>query len=143
MSTYRMAGWLSLLLFGFFTWFSYSCCRGWPALFFFFFTGLGLYLILAAGSFDLDEQSLTHQSAFGRWRIGWNEIVSVEVGQVDGTIVLHGTDKRFILAPPGYWRGVDRKLVLDFVLAQLEARKVPMKTSRGAAYKIMRNTRVT
>jgi hypothetical protein len=99
-------------------------------------------MILGAGSFDIDGDGLTHRSAFGIWRIRWDEIASVEVGEAEGTFVLFGKDKRFVLSPPGWWASADKQAALAFVIKQIQTRKIPAQATRTAAYKIMKNTRV-
>lgn len=101
----------------------------------------GVYMALGAGNFDLDSNGLTHRSSFGTWHIRWEEITSVEIGEVEGTLVLHGGNKRFILSSPGGW-DAGKEEAFAFVIKQLEARDIPPKPSRTAAYKIMKNTRV-
>ena len=62
---------------------------------------------------------------------------------VDGTLVFHGSNKRFILAPPTGWAGPDKHNALDLVIEQLQSRNLSPKFSRTTAYKIMKNTRVS
>ena len=98
--------------------------------------------MLGAGSFDINGEGLFHKSSFGEWRILWSEISCVEVGEMDGTLVLHGDDKRFILSPPGWWSGADKNDAIAFVIKQLDVHNLTPKKSRTAAYKIMKNTRI-
>lgn len=143
MRSYRIVGWVCLA-------FGAICIGGalvfssqyWLALLFASFEVLGIYLVLGAGSFDIDTDGLTHRSSFGVWRISWEEISCIEVGEADGTLVLHGGNKRFVLSPPFCWSGPDKAAALDFIIQQIENRRLSTKTSRSAAYKIMKNTRV-
>lgn len=102
----------------------------------------GAYMALGSGSFDIDSNGLTHTSFFGTWHIRWAEISSVEIGEVEGTLVLHGSNKRFILSSPGGWDASVKEEAFAFVIKQFEARNIPPIPSRTAAYKIMKNTRV-
>jgi hypothetical protein len=102
----------------------------------------GVYMVLGSGSFDIDNDGLIHKSSFGTWKIRWDEISSVEIGEVEGTMVLHGSNKRFILSSPGGWDASVKDAAFAFVIKQLEARNIPPQPSGAAAYKIMKNTRV-
>jgi hypothetical protein len=102
----------------------------------------GAYMVLGSGSFDIDSEGLFHRSSFGAWQIRWNEISGVEVGAGEGTMVLHGNNKRFILSSPGGWDESVKDEAFAFVTRQLESREIPFKPSGVAAYKIMKNTRV-
>lgn len=103
----------------------------------------GAYMVLGAGSFDIDDQGILHRSSFGAWRIRWDEIVRVEVGAGEGTMVLHGDNKRFILSSPGGWDESVKEEAFAFVVRQLESRQIPFQPSGVAAYKVMKNTRVS
>jgi hypothetical protein len=140
--SYRIIGWVDFIV-------CITCAvmacwseQCWPAMGFAIFSVLGLYLALGAGNYDIDTNGITHKSSFGTWRIQWDEIASVEIGEVDGTLVFHGSNKRFILAPPTVWAGPDKHNALDLVIEQLESRNLSPKFSRTTAYKIMKNTRV-
>lgn len=102
----------------------------------------GVYMVLGSGSFDIDNEGLYHRSSLGAWKIRWDEIIRVEVGAGEGTMVLHGNDKRFILSSPGGWDESVKDAALAFLAKQLEARQIPYQVSGSAAYKIMKNTRV-
>ena len=69
----------------------------WAALGLAVFAVLGLYIVLGAGSVDIDGDRITHSSWFGTWQIRWDEINRAEVGEMDGTLVLMGIGKRFVL----------------------------------------------
>lgn len=142
MRSYRIVGWVTAA-------FGMLCAVGafmsgdyWIGAGFFVLVLVGLYMVLGAGSFDVGNDEVTHRSAFGAWRIRWDEIVSVEVGEADGTFVLMGKDKRFVLSPPGWWASPDKEAALSFVIKEIQTRKIPARATRTAAYKIMKNTRV-
>ena len=102
----------------------------------------GAYMVLGSGSFDIDSDGLFHRSSFGAWQIRWVEISRVEVGAGEGTMVLHGNNKRFILSSPGGWDESVKDEAFAFVTRQLKSRKIPFKPSGVAACKIMINTSV-
>ena len=85
-----------------------------PIAAFAFFVLLGVYLIISAGSFALDDECVSLQNAFGLFRMHWQEVRKVGVG-TQGTIVLHGNGKRFVLAPPSLWSGPDKPGIIFIV----------------------------
>ncbi len=101
----------------------------------------GLYMVLGAGRFDFDADGIRHQSQLGAWAIRWDDITHVEISEIDGTLVLAGGNKRFILSPAAWWTGSDSGSALEFVVQQLERRNLPPRPSRTATYKMMKNTR--
>lgn len=141
MSSYRVAGWACLVLFAVIAMAAYNSGARVPGICFLSFALLGLYMVLRAGSFQIDEERVVHQSAFGAWQLRWDEITHVEIGS-GGTLVLSGEEKRFVLSPPPWWRRTDRE-ALRYVLAQFETRKLEVRLSRTADYKIMKNTRIS
>lgn len=114
----------------------------WPAAASAFSELFGVYMVLGAGSFDINRDGLIHTSSFGTWQIRWEEITKVEVGEVEGTIVLHGSNKRFILSSPGGWDESIKDQALAFIFQQIATHEIPTYQSKNAAYKIMKNTRV-
>jgi hypothetical protein len=142
MRSYRIIGWGWLVLCAIGMIVAILSKRYWPAVGCAFSALFGAYMVLGSGSFDIDSDGLIHKSSFGTWQIRWDEISSVEIGEVEGTMVLHGSHKRFILSSPGGWDASVKDDALAFVIKQLEARNIPPQPSGTAAYKIMKNTRV-
>ncbi|MCM2315885.1 MAG: hypothetical protein NDJ92_12130 [Thermoanaerobaculia bacterium] len=142
MRTYRAVGLSCLVLFSFVGVATFDGEERWLSWLFAAFAVFGLYIALGAGSFDLDEREVRHQSVFGKWQMLWEEVVYVEIGVADGTLVLHGGAKRFILSPPSSWPRHVRIEAVRFVQQQVEKRNLPIQYTRSAAYKIMRGTRV-
>lgn len=142
MGSYRLIGWgwfafcvAGLLLTLWYELYSQAAVAAVAALF-------GAYMALNSGTFDIDNDGITRTSSFGRWRIRWDEITRVEIAEVEGTMVLHGDNKRFILSSPGGWDATVKDAAFAFVSGQLEARNLPPQPSGAAAYKFMKNTRI-
>lgn len=142
MRSYRIIGWAWLVFCTISMVAAFLSKLYWPAMGCALSSVFGVYMALGAGSFDINSNDLTHKSSFGTWQIRWDEISSVEIGEVEGTLVFHGSNKRFILSSPGGWDVSVKDEALAFVIKQLEARDISPKPSRSAAYKIMKNTRV-
>ncbi|HIJ89349.1 MAG: hypothetical protein OEV89_00635 [Desulfobulbaceae bacterium] len=142
MRSYRLLGWAWLVLCALGMIASFLDQLFLPAAGFALASLFGMHAVLNAGSFDIDMHGLTRTSSFGAWHIRWDEISRVEIGEVEGTLVLHGSNKRFILSSPGWWSAAEKDIAFDFVVKQLEARNIPPQPSRTAGYKIMKNTRV-
>lgn len=143
LKAYRIIGWVGLL---------FCLCGAIAALverefivsiFFATFSTLGLYIILGAGHYEFNDTKLTHHSYFGTWEILWSELSKVEIGEADGSLVLHGTNKRFTISPPNYWSGKDKNDALVFIFKKFEDLGLILQPSKSAAYKTMKNTRVS
>jgi len=142
MRSYRIIGWGWMALCSLGLIISLFTQQYWPAAGCVVSAAFGAYMVLGSGSFDIDGEGLFHRSSLGAWKIRWDEISRVEVGAGEGTMVLHGRNKRFILSSPGNWDESVKDAALAFVTRQLEARRIPFQVSGVAAYKIMKNTRV-
>jgi hypothetical protein len=103
------------------------------------FALLGLYMVLGAGSFDLDSDRITHQSRLGKWQILWNDVTNAEFGSA-GTLVLIGNDKHFILSQPNWWSVPQKNAAINVVKNELRARNISPQLNRVADYKRMKNT---
>jgi hypothetical protein len=101
---------------------------------------LGVLLIVGTGTFELSEDAVSHDTIFGRFRIRWSEIHSVECG-AKGTFVLHGENKRFVL-PTMWWSGKDTGKALALLHRKLGRPGLPMYRGNFADNKIHRNVRV-
>jgi len=102
----------------------------------------GIYTILAAGKFVFNQEGVTHRTAFGMHRIHWKEVKNIEIGAADGSIVLHGENKRFILAPPSTWSVPEKFDAYSFFARKVQDSGIAPYTSKIAAYKIHKNVRV-
>ncbi len=140
--SYRNIGWALVVLCALCIVGAWSAEQIWPIIVLAVFGLAGLYMVLGAGRFDFDDDGIHHQSQLGAWAIKWDDITHVEIGAIDGTLVLAGSDKRFILSPPAWWTGSDAGSALEFVVQQLERRNLPPRPSRTATYKSMKNTSV-
>jgi hypothetical protein len=83
------------------------------------FVGLGVYIILTAGSFSLGEQDIVHSTRFRRYLITWDQVRTIEVGN-QGSLVLHGDDKRFVLAPISYWTGKEKEAAAELLKRKIK-----------------------
>jgi len=106
-----------------------------------FFTLLGLYLLLGSGNFEISEEAISQRNIFGHFRILWHEIQKVEMG-AQGTIVLHGENKRFVLSAPTFWSGQQKPEAFEFFRTKMEGLGVIFYPSNVADYKIHKNVRV-
>ena len=101
---------------------------------------LGLYVILAAGSFTFTESDVVHTTWFSRYRIAWSQVRTVEVGN-GGSLVLHGDDKRFVLAPTSYWSGKDKSAALALLHRKFESLAPSIYHTNNGDYKTHKNVR--
>jgi hypothetical protein len=142
LASYTVDGWLGVV-------FSTVCCAGaflarqyGPIPVFGLFGALGVYTILGAGKIVFYQDGVIHQTAFRMYGIYWKEVTRVEIGVPDGTVVLHGDNKRFVVAPPSAWSGPQKSGAYSFFAKQIEDSGMGPFTSTVAAYKIHKNVSV-
>ena len=103
--SYKVVGWLAVVFFSLCSLGAYLARPYSPMRVFSFFVAFGIYIILGTGEFIFDQEGVTDRTVFRMYRRHWKEVKSVEIGAADGTVVLHGENKRFVLAPPSAWSG--------------------------------------
>jgi hypothetical protein len=140
--SYKVVGWLGIVFGALCSVGAFLARQYGPIWVFGFFIGLGIYTILGAGRFVFDQEGVTHQTVLRMYRIHWNEVKRVEIGAADGTVVLHGENKRFVLAPPSAWSGPQKFDAYSFFSKKVRDSGIVPYTSRIAAYKIHNNVRV-
>lgn len=138
----RIIGWACLLVFAAFQFLDFRSGGRWGLLFWFAFEVLGVYLILCAGTYEFDESGITYKCRFGQWSMHWMDLTGVEIGQADGSIVLHGSNKRLVLMPTSCWHGSDREQAAQMLDRKIEEKHIVPFVTRTAAYKSNKNTRV-
>ncbi|XAH22531.1 hypothetical protein AAFF27_21370 [Xylophilus sp. GW821-FHT01B05] len=111
-----------------------------PIAIFAVFILMGLYMVASAGSFEISDKAVTHRNLFGTFRMAWAEVRKVELG-TQGAIILHGENKRFALAPPGYWSGRQKTEALALLRKAVERSGAIRYSSYAADFKIHRNVR--
>lgn len=142
LKTLRILGWICFLIFGAFMALDFRSGGRWGLLLWAAFELLGIYLVLCGGTYDFDESGVTYTSRLGKWFIKWADVTGVEIGEADGSIILSGQNMRFSLLPVGWWHGTDRELAAKLLTRKLEEKGILPITTRTAAYKTMKNTRV-
>ena len=140
MRSFRMVGYVGLLLFSAGTAGALWARQYWPALGLAAFAVLGLGIVLGAGSFTIAIRDL-HTDRFGEWQIQWSEVTGTEFGG-GGTLVLLGANKQFVLSSPSWWAGPHNVAAAALVSDQLRALNVVPRLNRLADYKLMKHTRV-
>jgi hypothetical protein len=112
-----------------------------PITIFAFFALMGLFMLTTAGSFEISEKDITHRNHFGTFRLTWREVKEVELG-TQGTIILHGEGKRFVLPPRAYWSGKQKHAAFGFLHKTIENLSLTCYSSNTADYKIHKNVRM-
>jgi hypothetical protein len=140
--SYKIIGWSCVIFFAGCSIGAFMSKQYGPISVFAFFILMGTYMILAGGHFSLNSQAITHHNIFGTYRLPWNEIEQIEVGIADDTIVLHGANKRFVVAPPSMWSGSKKTAAFALLQKKLESIGITPYPSNTAAYKVHKNVRV-
>lgn len=143
-TNYAWIGWISLLFFLPCTFFSWNAPTGGPAVgsLFLFFVALGLYLISAQATLRVDEENIEAVSLYGRSRIEWREVTSVEMDEQGNSLCFAGINKRLCFSGPQYWKGKGRAEMLLFLEASCEKRRVPLETRAKPTLGGSKNTKV-
>jgi hypothetical protein len=115
----------------------------WAALFFWVFILMGVYMIVVGGHYTISDDNITHRNMLGTYRIAWRDVKRVEVGAQDGSIVLHGDNKRFVLAPPAMWSGKQKPDAFTFFTNKIKRSGITPYPSSTAAYKMHKNVKVS
>jgi len=112
----------------------------WPILVFMFFALMGIYILVCVGSYELSETEISHTNLFGRFRMRWRDVREAEFG-TQGSIVLHGRDMRFVVAPPSAWSGEQKAAAIDLLCEKLDVPEIKSHSSNLADYKTHKNVR--
>jgi tetratricopeptide (TPR) repeat protein len=120
---------------------AYSSRQYGPIAIFVFFILMGLYSIASSGEIQVNTLNISQRTSFGLFRMAWGDVNRVEVGG-HGTLVLHGADQRFVLAPASMWSGKDKSQAIELIGRKLQQRCIIPSLSRLADYKIHKNVRV-
>lgn len=143
LKTVRPLGWVVLLgCFGA-AGFAFRGGEFWPGVWFIVFSLLGVYLLIGAyGRYALDTENLYAITPLGwHYRMAWAEVQYVEFG-TSGTLVFHGTNKRFVMPPPAFWHGESKPAMYKLLVEQFEARKITPVPSNTADYRWNKNVRI-
>ena len=105
----------------------------------FFLLSAGLFA--AAGTFSFEEDAVWYRSGYGRFRMEWADVRRVEFSPM-GTLVLHGSDSRFVIFPAAYWSGPHKHQAADAVARAIGRAGLVPTLSRIADYRFFRNTRL-
>jgi len=136
-----LPGWVNVILFSFASlfcahdfWKCNNCTVAHDALPMWGFIGfmaLGVYVVLSSGDYTFNDDAAEYKNFFGRWRFYWRDITTIEIS-VKGTILLLGSNQRFIIISPGYIRGEQRKPAFELISKKLtESNILPKKTKFG------------
>ena len=142
-TTYKVIGWMNLLLFTLCTAVSWKVGTGYIPLVFLFFVLLGLYVIWATGHMEADSISIRFYSHFGKYEINWDEVEYIEMDKQAGNIVFFGKNKVLQTIGPTGWTGKKEKLeMINFLFGQIENRKIEVRQTEKAMYRLSKNTKV-
>jgi hypothetical protein len=112
------------------------------SLFLLIFVALGAYLILATGSAEMNNDSITHITPIGVYRIGWDEVTEIEIDLNGGNLVFKGQNKRLALLRPHYWSGEDKERMWELFSAQVETRCIEVKETTKTLWRLNKNTKI-
>ncbi len=143
-TSYAWIGWMCLLFLPC-TFFSWNAPSGGPVVgsIFLLFAALGLYLISAQAVLNVDEERVEATSLYGRSRIEWREVTSVEMDEQGNSVCFVGANKRLCFSGPQYWKGAGRAEMMLFLGATCEKHRVRFETRAKAVFGGSKNTKVS
>jgi hypothetical protein len=137
--TYKVIAWLTIILFVPLTLVAFHDHAYGPALAFLGFASAGGITLAMSGHLEIDDSSISHHCAVGKFRMLWSDIVRMEQGS--GILVLIGDSRRFII-PLDVWSGPNKHDAWQLLVQKIqESGTVPMP-SNTAGYKWHKNVRV-
>jgi hypothetical protein len=139
--SYKIIAWVCMI-------FSFGCSLGaffarqyGPSAFFWAFILMGLYMLISAGAFELDDDGVSHKNLTGHYRMIWRDVQRIEFG-TQGSLVLHGEGKRFVLAAPSVWSGPEKPQAFELLGRKIKELGITPYPSNVADYKIHKNVKV-
>jgi len=139
--SYEILAWVCMIFF-------FGCSVGafisrqyWSAAIFWVFILMGLYMLASGGKFELDDDGVSHENLTGRYRMHWRDVRRIEYG-IQGTLVLHGEDQRFALAPPAIWSGPEKPQAFELLNRKILELGITPYPSNVADYKTHKNVKV-
>jgi hypothetical protein len=89
--SYKIIAWVCVVFFLGCSIAAFAARQYGPSAFFWVPILMGAYMLVSAGSLELDEDGVSHTNLGGRYRIHWREVQKIEFG-TQGSLVLHGED---------------------------------------------------
>jgi len=138
---HKILGWVCIIFF-------FGCSAGaylakqyGPSAFFWVFILTGVYMLMTSGTFEIDEDGLSHKNLMGHYRMLWSDVQRIEEGP-QGSLVLHGEGKRFVLAPPSFWSGPDKAQAFTLANRKVIELAITPTLSNLADYKAHKNVKI-
>ena len=101
-----------------------------------------LYSLLTTGPIEVESDGVTMITPLGRYRMKWEDIQLIETDHQGQIIVLRATRKCLPLPGPGFWSGKQKADVIDFFMAEVTERDIPVRETAKAFIRCSRNSRV-
>ena len=139
--SYKVIAWVCVIFFLGCSAGAYQARQYAPSAFFWVFILMGVYMLISAGSFELDNEGVSQRNMGGHYRMLWRDVQRIECG-TQGTLVLHGDGKRFVLPSPAVWSGSDKPRAFELLDRKIKESGIAPYPSNVADYKIHKNVKV-
>jgi hypothetical protein len=139
--SYKIIAWVCVIFFFGCSVGAYSARQYGPSAFFWVFILMGVYMLISAGAFELDEDGVSHKNLSGEYRMLWRDVQRIEFG-TQGSLVLHGEGKRFVLPAPAVWSGPEKPKAFELLDRKIKELGITPYPSNVADYKIHKNVKV-
>jgi hypothetical protein len=139
--SYKLIAWVDIIFFLGCSVGAYLAGQYGPSTFFWVFILMGVYMLMSSGMFELDEDGVSHKNVVGQYRMLWREVQRIEMG-TQGSLVLHGEGKRFVLVPASFWSGPDKVEAFTLLDRKVKELAITPYPSNVADYKVHKNVKV-
>jgi len=142
-------GWVCIIICVTSSYFSWNARTGGPVVgaLFLLFAMLGVYLLCAQAVLKVDEEKVEAISLFGRSRLDWREVRSVEIDEQGNYLSFmgenRGTDKRLCFNGPQHWKAAGRAEMLLFLAATCEKYGISYDTRAKPRFSGSKNTKMS
>ena len=137
-----LIGWITVLMFTFFTILSLTTRQAAVVPIFLFFVGLGLLLLLIYGTTEWDSQYIRYRAIIGQYEIPWDIVTDIEMDPQGTNLVFKGRGRQLVIPGPFFWSGRDKHQALRLLHTQIQQRRIVVRETAWAAFKYSKKTKV-
>jgi hypothetical protein len=139
---YKIVGWMCITFFAFGSFMAARAGAFGVALFFLLFVGLGIYIVLGAGSMKVNAKEICYGLPLASYKIEWREIKYVEADKQFSSLVFVGENKRLAVNGVTSWTRKKGQKMMEFLLEQMRQNSIEFKQTEWAMIRTSKNTKV-
>lgn len=113
------------------------------ALIFLIFVALAIFILLNAGSMQMDSEGIRYYLPLRSYQIRWDEVRYIEIDRQGGNMVFIGDNKTLATNGPVSWAGKDKMEVHRLISAQIKTYGIEVRQTEKAMFRLSKNTRMS